>query len=167
MQSFSERYTAAVQSGFQQIPQSLEMERLYGECDHFIGHQPGAKTQLWNSEVIVEGRYELTMQVETRISDRFDRVLSVCSEPQFYVCEIERVDILPDGRAKASYSDNQKQFGLKEWQKVVSADGDLSAAGIKFVREKPVKHVAEYQRQVSAPRVSVRPSASDNESAVQ
>lgn len=101
----------------------------------------------------------LTMQVEVQVSTKFDEVLKVTAEPKFHVKEISRVDVLPDGDVRVRFSKNQGKFGVKEWQRVVATKGDLSEAGITFVRGDPVKNISNFQERNSRPRISVRPPA--------
>jgi hypothetical protein len=153
----SQRYELAVRSGFEKIPESVEMESLFGPCDHFIGHQPDKETQLWNSEVIVEGRYLLTMQVDVQVSKEFDEVVKIVAGPRFYVKEVSRVDVLSDGDVRVRFSKNQAKFDAQQWKQVVANRGDLSEGGIQFVRGIPIDNIAKFQERNSAPRVPIRP----------
>ena len=159
--SFAANYKKGVTSGFAKIPQAVEMEEMFGPCSHFIGHTPGTSPDTWNSAVIVEGRYEVTMQCGVRMSAGFDQVLEVVSGPTYYVDEITKTEVLPDGRARTSYEGEHVTVNDATWRSVVDSKGDLSKLKIKFKKNQTVPNVEEYWRQCTKDEFDIRPPKSD------
>ncbi len=56
------------------------------------------------------------------------------SEPQFWLLEVSSVS--PSGWSTSS--DNQRRFGLADWEKVVNSGGDLSVLGFKMEKDRSV-----------------------------
>ena len=159
--NFAANYKKGVASGFAKIPQAAEMEEMFGPCNHFIGHTPGTSPDTWNSEVIVGGRYEVTMQCGVRMSYNFDQVLEVVSGPMYYVSEITKAEVLPDGRAQTFYEGEHATVDDAKWRSVVHSNGDLSKLKIKFKKSQPVPNVEEYWRQLKEQQFDIRPPKSD------
>ena len=152
-------YEQAVKSGFAVIPQSLEIERFFGEADHFISYF-GFKTvaNTWNTEVYFAGHYRLTLQVDVKISD--GTVVETISPAVFYLDEFERFELQANGQVMARIKKNWT-FNQADWKKVVSADGDLSVVGVDVVRDKPLEHFEKYVRAFRRDRSRVRPDKED------
>jgi hypothetical protein len=148
-----ESYKNAVRSGFDLIPESVEMEQKLGECDHFI--QGDGK--LWNSEVHFGGRYVLSMQVPIEVNLQFSRVNRVTGEPRFYFFEVERV-FVDGGNMGADFRGaSQREFGTEEWRAIVDGGMDFRVIGIT-IHPEPVPRFEEYVAAAQAPRVQVRPA---------
>ena len=149
-------YKATVRSARTVLPIAVQMEELFPVADHFITHfgfDSGPK--MWNTEVFFGGRYKLTIQVDVEIDYKANKVTKVVGEPTFYLNEIEKIQILPDGRALTWYnSRNYKSFGSKEWEKIFQEKGDLSALGLTANPE-AVQHFDEYVSQVRRDRIRV------------
>lgn len=64
-------YQSAVANGVAVIPQARQMEELFGECNHAITHDPRGPS-IWQSTVVIEGRYELTMECKARLSSQLN-----------------------------------------------------------------------------------------------
>lgn len=77
-------YTQAVKSGFKKIPEAMQVERLFGEADHFISNSGPKLPQYWTTQVFLYRRYELMMQVEVRTNSTFSEVTEVVREPEFF-----------------------------------------------------------------------------------
>lgn len=130
--SHMDHYIATVRSAAQILPEAAEIERLYGDADHFITHFgrefPGNKKQ-WNTEVYFGGRYSLTMQVDVSIDYENSRVSQVLGSPIFYLVEYHQIDALPDGRFMA-HSGNGKVFTREEWKTFYKSHGEFSSLGL-------------------------------------
>lgn len=149
-------YQSAVASGFAVIPQARQMEELFGECNHAITHNPRGPS-VWQSNVVIEGRYELAMECKARLSNQLNRVVAMEGAPQFYINEITRVDVEPSGVVAMESQGQHVTFGLDKWQEIVASNGDLSAAGIVFERGRPVPNVGKYVERQRDARAKLRP----------
>jgi hypothetical protein len=159
--SFMERYKMAVKSGFKKIPEAKQIEDLLGEADHFISYSGPSVPQEWNTEVHFGGRYVLTMQVVVETSFGFSDVTAVKGEPRFYFSEVSRVVRGPNRQCGAFFDGNsERHFGRAEWRKIVAANGDFSAIGIKLKRGPPVPDFDRYVRAIRKDRVRVAPDDS-------
>ncbi len=157
------KYEAAVQSGFVVMPETLQIEELFGEADHFITHYGfPQETHTWNSEVYFYGRYVLTMQAKVQMDKEFRRVEKVVVAPVFYLNEIRSVDFDHNGQIGCRYGGTQTNFGIDKWHKLYKAKGDFSVLGLKVVRDQPVKDVDKLGNAVRKNRVRVRPKAERN-----
>ncbi|HZZ71645.1 MAG TPA: hypothetical protein VFE24_05290 [Pirellulales bacterium] len=151
-----DNYKSMVQSGFSQIPESLEIERLLGTADHFISNNGGGLPRQWNTEVYFEGRYSLAMQVEVKTDNASTTITNVIGTPKFYVHEVKRVTVSADGVVQTSFRD-QWDFGIEEWKKVIAAKGDFSVIGIKILHNQPINDFDAYVAGQRRSRVIVRP----------
>lgn len=130
------------QQGVSQIPPAAQMSELFEDCRSYITYGPGG-VSTWNSDAYFDGRYELTMQVPVRItSSQRGRMIG---EPQFYLLEVDKVEISASGQVGASFS-NQKVFGLDEWEKVYAANGDFAVIGFPLKRNQSVKDFNVYAK---------------------
>ncbi len=155
-----ENYKKAVKSGFVLIPESLQIEKLFGDSDHFISYSGPNVGQDWNTEVFFGGRYTLTMQVDVKTDSSgpgFSKITSVVGKPTFYLNELRSIDISPDGSASGAESANGWQFDADKWAKVVEAKGDFSVIDITLKKDAPLKGFKEYVKAVRAPRIQVHP----------
>ena len=153
------RYREVVQSGFEKIPQSLEIEELFGEADHFITHWGMEDGPLhWNSEVYFYGRYSLTMQVYVEVDGRYGKVIRMVDEPEFLLCEYTAAR--PEGSGGGWGADPGEQHWLSpaEWKTLVENNGDFSAIGITVYRDRPVPGFDGFVRAKRRPRLRVRPA---------
>ena len=154
--NYDQHYRAAVRSGFKVIPESLEMEKLFGEADHFITHYGMKEGPLqWNSEVHFYSRYVLTMQVRVELSGRYGTIVQVVDKPHYYLIELKNV-FTEDGQL-GTKDGIQHTFGPPEWKKLVENQGDFSVIGITVYRDRPVAMFDEYVKAVRTPRIPVRP----------
>ena len=151
------QYRAAVRSGFKKIPETLEIEELFGESDHFITHYGMEEGPLiWNTEVFFYGRYSLTMQVSVQLNGRYGEIVRVLDEPKFYFHEVGSINITERGLVGAKIAVD-KRFGQAEWKKLVAAKGDFSAIGISVHRDRAVEGFDKYVKAQREPRMQVRP----------
>jgi hypothetical protein len=154
---FLDRYNMAVKSGFSQIPEAKEIEDLLGEADHFIGYSGSSVPKTWNTEVYFGGRYVLTMQVEVETTRDFSTITRVLGEPKFYFHEV-REAFIENGQWGARFvSQNQREFGRKEWRQIVAAKGDFSVIGIKLDRNRPIRDFDQYVKAIRRDRLRVAP----------
>jgi hypothetical protein len=149
-------YTQAVKSGFKKIPEAMQVERLFGEADHFISYSGPNVKQDWNTVVFFYGRYELTMQVDVKTNAAFSEVTEVVGEPKFYLLEIKEITGADAGGARYNGS-AQRTFGLTDWKKLYDAKGDFSVLGITIHKDRPVDNFDRFVRGVKEPRIRVRP----------
>jgi hypothetical protein len=154
-----ENYKKAVKSGFKMIPEAMQIEKLFGEADHFISYSGPGVRQDWNTEVFFRGRYTLTMQVDVKTEPagaEFSKVTSVVGEPKFFLHEVSKVTLSPSGSVETDFSKEWK-FGLNDWKKLVDANGDFSAIGITIKKDQPVENFPKYVDGERSPRIKVRP----------
>ncbi|HEV3417921.1 MAG TPA: hypothetical protein VG056_13935, partial [Pirellulales bacterium] len=136
-------YKQTHQNGLKVIQQAGEMQELFGaeNVDHFITHYgfPGEKTNSWKTNVWLGGRYELGMEVEVVVDYQNHGIERVVGKPKFFLSVVQRVDVLPDGRAVIYYDERQaRQFGPDEWATVYKNKGDFSKIGVTIVRDAPI-----------------------------
>ncbi|HEV7280360.1 MAG TPA: hypothetical protein VGN57_09125 [Pirellulaceae bacterium] len=148
-------YRSTVKSGAKQLPYAVEMERTYGKADHFITHYGMSDSPLiWNTEVFVDGRLMLTMQVEVSIDYSTNRVTGVVGEPVFYVNEVSRITQSDSGQVSATFDTSAAaKFGKEEWASARDAGGDLSVVGV--TAGPPVALFDVLEAQTRAPRIPV------------
>jgi hypothetical protein len=132
--------------GVSQIEPAIQMDEIFADCRHYITYGQN-EVPLFNSEAYFGGRYQLTMQVPIEIKSASSG--SVNGEPQFYLDEVDAVDISSSGQVGASFSRNLN-FGLPEWQKVYKTRGNFSTIGFHL---NPVP-VANFQKYADAGRPS-------------
>jgi hypothetical protein len=146
-----EDYKATVRSGKAALPIAVQMEEVFPVADHFITHYAMDSGPLaWNTEVFFGGRYILTMQVDVEVNYSTNTVTSTNQEPQFFLSEVESVDLLPDGRTSVTFrAENAERFGAREWARMYDNKGSLSAIGISVDTtevENFDEHVAQRRR---------------------
>ena len=142
-------YNKAVISGFAKFPQAMEMEKLFGEGDHFISSPGPTGTRDWNSEVYFGGRYTLTMQVEVKTDADFAKITDVVGKPLFVLTEARRIVKSPSGTMGADFSNDWK-FGIDDWKKVFDAKGDFGVIGIKTRKDEPLEGFDAYVKAMRA-----------------
>jgi hypothetical protein len=152
-----ENYTLAVKSGFRQIPESLQIESLFGEADHFISYSGPYVPQDWQTVVFFDRRYTLSMNVDVKTNRAFSEITEVIGEPKFILNEVCEVDVPPDGKGVGAEFSGDWKFSLTDWKKVYQANGDFSVIGIKIKKDQPVKSFDAYVNCQRAPRIQVRP----------
>ena len=151
-------YTQAVKSGFEKIPQALQIEQLFGEADHFISYSGPYVPQDWNTEVFFYGRYTLTMQVEVKTNSAFSEITEVVGTPKFFLVEVkELTEVLPDGTPLGARFSNDWRFGVNDWKKIYDAKGDFSVIGITIKKDQPIEGFGSFARGIKKLRFPVRP----------
>jgi hypothetical protein len=152
-------YTQTVRSAATNVPVALEMERQFGDADHFIteyGFDDDPKQ--WNTEVFFGGRYILTMQVMVKVDYSMNSVTQL-GEPTFYLFECETISVEPNGRLRVHHDpDGQVAFGNDEWSTLRDSGGDFARIGVA-IHPEPVKNFDIYVAGQRAPRVRVRLSS--------
>jgi hypothetical protein len=149
-------YQAIHRSGLKTVQAAQDLDRQYDQVDHFITHYGWGKPPLpWQSEAFIEGRFELTLEVPVNV-DYASETVTVAGPPRFTPVAVKRVDLLPDGRAMATYDgDLQKDFGEEAWQEFVASGFDLTTLGIPQNEIHPVKNFDEYVQRARLPRVPI------------
>jgi hypothetical protein len=92
------------------------------------GPEPG-----FDGYVVLYGRYELTMQLPVKFDAAGENVVGY-GEPAFYLQEAEKFE----DRCVSYNTAGARQFGPREWQRLVTAEGDFNAIGYPMVKDKPV-----------------------------
>jgi hypothetical protein len=124
-------YRNIVQSARSMIATAVEMERLFPVADHFVAIDDGPVT--WNTVVYFGGRFQLTMQVDVKVSRRSERITKVISDPKFRLWEIQSLTIDPDGGVDAKmFGQHERAFGSKEWAAIVADHGALNVLGLSM-----------------------------------
>ncbi len=126
-----ENLERGVLDGLQKIPEAKQFDEVFGEdnVDHFISYSGPDVPSVWNSEVLLGGRYRLTMQVEVKMSNRFDKVVKVVGQPEFYFIEYRSIEISTSGQISARTNHHPEipyPFDVATWQRIYEAKGDLS-----------------------------------------
>lgn len=130
-------YKRALESGTRDIPYARDFSQLFPKAVHFYSYYSG-KVPLWNSKAGLYGRYILTMQIPVSFDESKTKVISYRS-PRWIWAEVEEIKALPDGRTVIKYRDDQQRdFGEKEWEKLVRAKGDLTSLGITPIKDRPI-----------------------------
>jgi len=150
-------YVQVIKSASKLLPYALEMEEQFPSTDHFITHfgfdsGPGP----WNSVSYFGQRYNIHMKQSISIDYKAGKISGRIGEPQFYLFEIDSIEVLPDGRMVATFrTQSEKHFGATEWKQFRDSGYNLSALGI-VPNGSPVVHFDEYVRQMRAPLLRVR-----------
>lgn len=146
-------YRATVASAHNTLPSAVEMEKLFGNVDHFITHYGfDSEPKTWNSEVSFGGRYTLTMQVQVSINYESHTVTPI-DEPKFWLLEVDKIQKLPNGNYQASFN-RQLEFSLPEWHKLYESKGDLTVLGV-LPNATAVRMFDEYVAAGRHPRIPV------------
>lgn len=140
-----EGYKEAVRSGRRQIPETNQIEELFGNSDHFIGHHGDRSLgNDWSTVAYFYDRYVLTMKVDVKVPYSFDKVETILSEPRFTLNEVEKVTFHSGGDVVGASFGAQHRFSLKDWKKLYEANGDFSVIGIDVKKDRPVKDFGKY-----------------------
>lgn len=128
-------YVETMQSGIATLTWPREMEKLFGDADHFITHYGfSSGSKRWTSKVYIYGRYELALSVEVAIDYRHNRIAGAASSPVFYLWRVS--EIVNDGKG-ANFA-GQWIFHEDKWKQLVQTGGDFSAIGITVETNNPV-----------------------------
>ena len=130
---------AAVANAIKSEPHVAAFDRLFPTAEHSISYYTGQYGQpRWNSTQLLYGRYELAMQFDIDI-DRSGTQVTAIEPPHFWLLHRQHVQQLSGGQRIISYQpDGSMEFGLAEWQRLVSAGGDLSVLGIQPITDAPI-----------------------------
>jgi len=120
-------------------PNVKAFNSLFTKTTNFISYFTGDFGQpRWNSIAGIHGRYELTMQFDVDVN-RTNSTLRSKTDPQFFLVEIQSIDLLPDGRVSIGYNPlTQHKFGTKEWEILIRASGDFKSIGINLIKDSPI-----------------------------
>ena len=147
-------YVETHESAKKTLPWAVQMERLFGDADHFITHYGfwGEETNTWNTEVYFGGRYEFCMQIEV-VVDYVNREVTPAGAPKFFLNEARRVEVEPDGRTSCYYARGFR-FGQEEWESIYYRGGDFSAADIQLLSSE-VPNFDKYAAARRRPRILI------------
>jgi hypothetical protein len=141
------------------IPHVQEIKKLFpgAPIDHFFIKYGIHKDQptTWNTVVYFDGRYTLTYSINVWIDFQNHRVTNVASAPTFYLWEAGKITIHPGGSVECDYEQPGHVFGERDWNKIVGANGDFSAAGVQLKTNSPVPDFDKYVEAWRAGRVRV------------
>ena len=140
------------------MPHVNEVQRIFPNCpiDNFITQSayPGAVT--WNTEVPFGGRYILTYQLPVFVNykKRVIRrvVLETTNTPAFTLLQVSRVFDATSETLGADFNADYK-FSESDWEKVVAADGDFSAIGIRIDTNRSVPRFDDFIHAIRSSRV--------------
>lgn len=90
-----------------------------------------------NAQVELHGRYEFTMQLPA-IFDATGTTVTGFGDPAFYLLEIES----RNGRETRYVSTGQRVFGVAEWERIVTSNGDFSTIGYPMRTDAPIKNLS-------------------------
>lgn len=125
-------------NGVSGIPEAAQFAAMFPRADHFISYYTGTKGDpLWNSKAGVHGRYVIVMQFKIDFDPSRTKPTRT-SPPRFFLREVSQITAKPDNKFNTSYSSNQIQFGIGEWERLRKAGGDLSVLGIDIVTDRPI-----------------------------
>lgn len=149
-------YVQTVESAATNVPVALEMERLFGDADHFISHYGfDDEPKQWNTEVFFGNRYILTMQIMVAV-DYSRNTVSQIGDPTFYLFECETITIEPEGTLHVRFNPHgQVTFSGEQWNSMFESGGDFAGIGVKL-NPAPVENFDRYVAGKRAPRVFVR-----------
>lgn len=148
-------YKATVASARTALPVAVEIEKLFGDADHFITHYGfDSKPKTWNTEVHFGGRYVLTMQVTVNVDYKANAITPI-DEPRFWLHEIRTVEKMPGGGYSTTYNGrSQVEFSLSDWRAFRDSNGNVAALGVAENKD-PVPLFDEYVAATRRDRVRV------------
>ncbi len=95
------------------------------------------------SEAALYERYVIELKCDVAVNPATGRI-TPGGVPRVIVCEMERVDVLPDGRLSIRYKPPEQFVTAEQWQALVGADGDFEKVGIILVKDQPAPGVKEW-----------------------
>jgi hypothetical protein len=154
--SKSNDYLKTISSAKAGVPYAAQMERLFGDADHFILHYGHDENPMkWNTVVWFDDKYILTMIIRVNVNYSANTVMAV-GDPEFILHEITKIDIKSDGRVEAHYGGqaNHSEFDLDEWNTIYLNGGDFSKIGI-CIEKVPVPGFKDYLLSFRKDRIHV------------
>ena len=149
----SPNHTEIYESASETLPWAVQIEKIFGDSDHFItGLTPTETSPVWNTEVFFGGRYSLTMQVDVNV-DYIDQKVMPKSDPVFYLFEF--VEVVESGNGQVTSTiGKQMTFGLEEWRLLFQSSGDFSLIGFEL-NTQPTENFGKKVAAARKPRVKV------------
>ncbi len=149
-----------VKSGLHTVPHVDEIKAIFRNdpVDSSVW-QNGldlTKPGIWHTEVHFGGKYVLAYQVKVKIDDKNSRIVSIVSEPMFYLSAVSKVFHTSSGNVGADF-EPRWTLGEKEWNKIVAAKGDFSAIGIHLDTSCPFRVFKEYVDAERKGRIQIDP----------
>jgi hypothetical protein len=149
-------YKETVRSGIAILPWPKQMEELYGEGDHFISNYGiDAGPKQWHTNIYFGGRYQLRLELYVELDYAKHAVVKATTPAKFYVWEVVKVEMLPDGRVSTDYGRGW-ELDETQWSQLVAAKGNWSVLGISLKTNDPVPGFDAYVKAWRAPRVRVK-----------
>lgn len=125
-------YNAIVQSAFDTIPASQQLEDLYPETIHFMSDQ-----QIMNSEVYLDNAMSITVQYKVEIDFRTNTVTNYHS-PLFSINQYRQIEQLEGGRYQGSVG-KSKFVTNDEWNAYIKSGGNVKFLG-NFEPKRKLEH---------------------------
>jgi hypothetical protein len=139
-----------VSSGYRVIPEAKQIDELFGPAWHKLSNYQEPDIAEWQTEALIPPRYELSMWVPVRVDRNSGQVTEVIGKPQFRLVEVAEIR---NSREVQYKGDHPYEFGLEQWHRVVGSQGDFSAIGIQWDRNRPVPGFDSYK---AAPRNGIQ-----------
>lgn len=134
-----------VPSGLRAIPQTRQMEELFGPAIHAIRNlREDQVTAEWETTVLFGGRYELSMKVPVRMTADFGEIKEVLGDPDFKLLEVSA--ITDEGRGAMYDPEGGRHLSADDWAKIYRAKGDFSAVGITLKKNPPVRDFDKHRK---------------------
>lgn len=114
-------YKSAQQDALANVEVIREFHAIYPQAFSYFSHY--TSDSVWNSEILLYGRYELTLQVPVRLSENKRNIVGV-GEPLFELVEYTHIERL-EGGGLSLISGDGWQFGLSEWKQLKQAEGRI------------------------------------------
>lgn len=129
-------YRQTVEDAARQIPEALDLERIFPDTDHFITHYNLPGTQWYNAEVYIDGGYDLAIQAEIKIDYSKNEVIWV-GERKVYFGEYSKIYIRPNGQMEGRMVERPNpKIDDALWQQFIESGGDIKLLGVPRVRDR-------------------------------
>lgn len=143
--NYSAKHALAVEHGKRELPDVQQIIGLFptAEIHHFITHfgHEESKPVIWNTQVFFRGRYILTYQVRVYVDYRKNTIKQIVDVPDFFLKEVAQ------SKDRYEIYGEQWRFGKGQWERIVKANGDFTAGGIRLKENEPVAGFEELVRE--------------------
>jgi hypothetical protein len=148
MKKMQADYDAALRNATNSVQYAQEFSHLFPGSRAYFGYYNGlVGPSKLNMETLLFDRYQLSMQVPVTF-DRPRRTIKSFGAPEFLLNEVTEVTQIrkegrwPDGSRSIATNlslrgRSMRNFGAREWKKIVEAGGDFSLIGITLLTNSP------------------------------
>jgi len=134
---------AAEDNARREVSYVREFEEVFPGAIGFFSYYTGTYgPTTWNSKVGLFGRYVLQMQLGVTLNCCRSHVVEY-EEPKFFLDEVLEIDAIDDGRWSIRFGGTQIHFNKDLWRVLHRAKGDLSALGIKAIKDRPLPNFSK------------------------